>query len=498
MPHHPAVRTPHAVRTRPGLTLFAACLGAVVIILDVSVVNVAIKALSADFGGSLSGLEWVVNGYTLTFAGFLLTAGAMGDRFDPKRIFVWGFVVFALASLACGAAPDLVALITARIVQGVGAAMIVPSSLSIVNTNFPDPARRTRAVSLWAAAGGLALALGPVVGGVLVATAGWRSIFYVNLPVAAIGVVITARYARAAAPRDAAATRSARGLDLPGQVLAAVGLGALTGAVVEANAQGWSSPLVLTCLAVFVLALVGFLGVERRSADPMLPLQLFRHRVFGTTSLIGVLINFSFYGLIFVLSLFFQQVWGFSPIRAGLAFLPMTAAIMAANLSSGPLTKRYGTRTVLVVGSVLAAAGYLLTLPAVGGHSYPAMLAQFLVAGFGTGLVVPAMTNAMLTSVDPAHAGIASGVLNASRQVGGLIGVAVMGLLVGQASSPHFRAGLQTALATAVVALAISAVLSAVGIRARRAADAASTRLIARSNAPAAAGVETAEPVRSA
>ncbi|MBF9066862.1 MFS transporter [Streptacidiphilus fuscans] len=504
MPHDPAAGPHPAAHTRPGLTLFAACLGIVVIILDVSVVNVAIKALSADFGGSLSGLEWVVNGYTLTFAGFLLTAGAMGDRFDPKRIFLWGFVLFALASLACGAAPDLVALITARIVQGVGAAMIVPSSLSIVTTNFPDPARRTRAVSLWAAAGGLALALGPVVGGVLVATAGWRSIFYVNLPVAAIGVVITARYARSAAPRDtapsdAASKRPARGLDLPGQVLAVVGLGALTGAVVEANAQGWGSPLVLTCLAVFVLALVGFLRVERRSADPMLPLRLFGHGVFRTTSLIGVLINFSFYGLIFVFSLFFQQVWGFSPIRTGLAFLPMTAAIMTANLSSGPLTKRYGTRTVLVVGSVLAALGYLLTLPAIGGHSYTAMLVQFLVAGFGTGLVVPAMTNAMLTSVDPAHAGIASGVLNASRQVGGLVGVAVMGLLVGQASSPHFRTGLQTALATAVVALAVSAVLSAVGIRARRAEKDAPTHVVARSNtAAAAAGAEAEDPVRSA
>ncbi len=449
-------------RTRPGLTLFAACLGFAVVILDVSVVNVATKALGADLGGSLSGLEWVINGYTLTFAAFLLTAGAMGDRYDPKHIFVLGFALFAVTSLACGAAPSLVALITARVVQGVGAAMIVPSSLSIVNTNFPDPAERTRAVSLWAAAGGLALALGPVVGGLLVDSLGWRSIFYVNIPIATVGIVLVRAYARPAPARDASIRRS---LDLPGQLLAVVGLGALTGAIVEANARGWTSATVLTCLTVFLLALAGFVAVERRSADPMLPLHLFGRGTFTSTSLIGVLLNFSFYGLIFVFSLFFQQVWDYSPLVAGLAFLPMTAAIMIANLSCGPLVKRHGARTVLITGNTLAAVGYLATVPVVGSGSYAQMAVQFVVAGFGIGLVVPSMTNAMLGSVDPANAGIASGVLNASRQLGGLIGVAVMGLLVGQATSDHFLPGLRAALIWAVAALLISGVLSAIGLR---------------------------------
>ncbi|MGA5068943.1 MFS transporter [Streptomyces exfoliatus] len=466
--------------TRPGPTLFAACLGFVVVILDVSVVNVATKALTAEFGGSLSGLEWVINGYTLTFAAFLLTAGALGDRFDPRRIFVAGFALFAVTSLACGAAPTLVTLIAARVLQGVGAALIVPSSLSLVNTNFPDPARRTRAVSLWAAAGGLALALGPVVGGVLVDSLGWRSIFYVNIPIAAVGILLTQRYAQAAPPRDPSRRRS---LDLPGQLLAIAGLGALTAAIVEANARGWGSALVITCLAVFAAALIGFLTVERRSADPMLPLHLFGRRAFSATSLIGVLLNFAFYGLIFVFSLFFQQVWDYSPLTAGLAFLPMTGTIMAANLACGPLVKRYGARTVLLTGNILAAVGYLTVVPAVGSSSYPAVIVQFLVAGFGIGLVVPAMTNAMLGAVDPTNAGIASGVLNASRQLGGLIGVAVMGLLVGQAASGHFLTGLRAALISAVVALAVAAVLSATGIRraqaptpATRAAAASATR----------------------
>ena len=459
------------VRARSGLTLFAACLGFVVVILDVSVVNVATHALSTDFGGSLSGLEWVINGYTLTFAALLLTAGAMGDRYDPKQIFMWGFGLFAVTSLACAMAPTLVVLISARVFQGVGAAMIVPSSLSIVNTGFPDPARRTRAVSLWAAAGALALAIGPVVGGVLVDALGWRSIFFVNVPIAAIGILLTRACAPHAPAREASRRRS---VDLPGQILAVVCLGALTGAIVEANARGWTSALVLTSLAVFLVALLGFLVTERRSSDPMLPLHLFGRKAFTVTSLIGALLNFSFYGLIFVFSLFFQQVWSYSPVVAGLAFLPMTAAIMIANLACGPLVKRYGARTVLISGNALAAAGYLATVPVIGSASYPAMAVQFIVAGFGLGLVVPAMTNAMLGAVEAAHAGIASGALNASRQLGGLLGVAVMGLLVGESSAPGFVPGLRTALTWAVAALAISAVLSALGIR-RAGAPAAAT-----------------------
>ncbi|WP_244376074.1 MFS transporter [Streptomyces ficellus] len=456
--------------SRPWLTLLASCLGFVVVILDVSVVNVATKALAADFGGSLSGLEWVINGYTLTFAAFLLTAGAMDDRYDPRQIFMWGFGLFAVTSLACGAAPSLVTLIVARVLQGIGAAMIVPSSLSIVNTNFPDSAGRTRAVSLWAAAGGVALALGPVVGGVLVDSLGWRSIFYVNVPIAAVGILLVRAYALPAPARDASVRRS---LDLPGQLLAVIGLGALTGAIVEANAQGWTSTLVLTCVSVFLVSLAGFIAVERRSSDPMLPLHLFSRKAFSSTSLIGVLLNFSFYGLIFVFSLFFQQVWAYSPVGAGLAFLPMTAAIMVANLACGALVKHYGARAVLTAGNTLAAVGFLATVPAPDSGAYANMVVQFIVAGFGIGLVVPSMTNAMLGSVDPANAGIASGVLNASRQLGGLIGVAVMGLLVGQASSGHFLPGLRAALVWAVVALVINGVLSAVGIR--RPAEAAAT-----------------------
>ncbi|RKN43786.1 MFS transporter [Streptomyces hoynatensis] len=446
----------------PGRTLFAAALGFVVVVLDVSVVNVAAEALAGDLGGSVSGLEWVINGYTLTFAAFLLTAGTMGDRFGPRPIFRWGFALFALTSLACAAAPSLGVLVAARLVQGVGAAMIVPSSLSLVSAAFPEPARRARAVNTWAAVGGLALALGPVVGGLLVDALGWRSVFSVNLPIAAVGILLTGAFA---APAPAAGGAARRSLDLPGQVLAVVALGALTGALVEANVQGWASAAVSACAAAFVAALLAFLVVERRGGAPMLPLHLFRRAAFGVTSLLGVLLNFAFYGLVFVFSLFFQEEWAYSPIAAGLAFLPTTAAIAGANLACGPLVRRFGARPVLVTGNALAALGYLGAVPFVGSASYPALVAQFLLAGFGLGLVVPAMTNAMLGSVRPAQAGLASGVLNASRQLGGLIGVAVMGLLVGRAGPGHFVPGLRAALLAAAAALAIGVVLSAAGIR---------------------------------
>ncbi|MEU5186770.1 MFS transporter [Streptomyces klenkii] len=464
------------------LSLLAACLGFVVVILDVSVVNVATDALSKDFGGSLSGLEWVINGYTLTFAAFLLSTGSLGDRFDPKRIYQVGFALFAVASFACGASTTLVALIVSRVVQGLGAAMIVPSSLSIVNKSFPDAGERAKAVSLWAAAGGLALALGPVVGGVLIDQLGWRSIFFVNVPIAVAGIWLTQANAPATV-RAADAPR--RSFDLLGQVLAVVALGTFTAAIIEANGRGWGSAFVIGCLVAFAVATIAFVAAEKRSSDPMLPLHLFGRKAFTSTSLIGVLVNFAFYGLIFVFSLFFQSVWDYSPIVAGLAFLPMTAAIMTANLSCGPLAKRYGARAVLITGSSLAALGYLGTLPAVHSGSYFAIVAQFLVAGFGIGLVVPAMTNAMLSAVDSGNIGIASGVLNASRQLGGLIGVAITGLIVGDAKSDTFTSGLQTALGWAVAALVGCALLSAFGIH--RAAKAKAAAAPAAATAPTAA-----------
>jgi MFS transporter, DHA2 family, methylenomycin A resistance protein len=406
------------------LALAAMSLGFVVVQLDVSVVNVALERLGVAFGSGVSGLQWVVNAYTMAFAALLLTAGALGDRFGSRRVFIAGFVLFTSASLACGLAPSLGTLIVARAIQGVGAATLVPSSLALLNHSFTDSADRARAVGIWTGAGGLAVAAGPLIGGVLVGSLGWRSIFLVNIPIGAIGVWLAIRYVEES-PRVAS-----RGIDLSGQLLAIVALCALAGAIIEAGPLHWSSHWVWGGLAVAVVAAAAFVAAEARSRNPMLPLALFADRRVGITVFIGLLINFAFYGLIFVMSLYFQQVQGYTPFRTGLAFLPLTALVTVVNVISGRLTANLGPRAPLTAGLFIGAMGMLTLLPVRAGSRYATIVAQLILAGAGLALAIPPMTTALLSSVERGRAGIASGVLNASRQLGGVLGVAVFGLLV--------------------------------------------------------------------
>lgn len=432
---------------RKNLSLASACLAFVIVILDVSVVNVALQQLYGEFGVSLAQLEWVVNGYTLTFASFLLTTGSLGDRFGPKRVFLVGFALFALASWLCGNAENLNMLIMFRLLQGLGAALVVPASLAIVNQTFPDTNERSRAIGFWAAAGGMALALGPVFGGTLISAFGWRSIFYVNIPIAALGITLAYLFVLEKT------TFSDRRIDIAGQVLVVAALGCLTYALIQVNAYGLQSREVLLSAAGFVFATALFIMVERRVAAPMLPLYLFANKQFSAAALIGVMINFSFYGLVFLFSLYFQYSWRYSPLETGLAFLPMTGAIMLANLYSAKLMVRSGFRKTLLIGTGLAALGYAAIVPFLDSYSYAAMFAQFIVAGFGIGLAVPAVTNAMVSSADTKHIGVASGVLNASRQIGGLIGVASMGLMLGDFAAESFNEGIRPALMVASLSL---------------------------------------------
>jgi MFS transporter, DHA2 family, methylenomycin A resistance protein len=442
-------------RTRRRLALLASCLGFAVIILDVSVVNVALDRLRDDFRSSVSGLEWVVSGYTLTFAAFLLTSGSLNDRFGSKPVFQVGFVLFALASVACGLSRDLVTLVVGRIAQGVGASLLAPASIAIVNQTFENKEERNRAIGLWAAAGGLALAVGPVFGGLLISQSGWRSIFMVNVPIAALGLWLTAV--------NAPKTRRLppRRVDWFGQSTCVLALGGLTAAIIESADVGWSAPLAVGCAALFVVSGTLFLYSQSRGRDPMLPLILFRNRTFAASSAIGVAVNFAFYGLIFMFSLFFQTVWRYTPLDTGLAFLPMTAAIMCANIASGRLAARYGARPALFAGCVIAAVGYMGMAPFVAAGSYGLIALQFVIAGAGIGLAVPAMTNAMLSAVAPSQIGISSGVLNASRQIGGLLGVAATGQFLSGLTPERFATGLNSALIFASLTLTISALLSA-------------------------------------
>jgi MFS transporter, DHA2 family, methylenomycin A resistance protein len=298
------------------LTLAAMSLGFGVVQLDVTIVNTALSSIGASLEGGVSELQWVVSAYTIAFAALILTAGALGDRMGAKGIFMGGFALFTIASLACALAPSSTILIAGRAAQGVGAAILVPNSLALLNHAYPDPTDRGRAVGIWLAGASAALTAGPPVGGVLISLIGWRSIFLVNLPIGLAGLWLTWRFV-------ADTPRAAHELDLPGQAAAVGALGALAAALIEGGRYGWINPWVLISIGVALILSALFLFRESRAEQPMLPLSLFANPIFARTTLIGLMINIPFYGLIFVFSLYFQQINGWSPLATGLAFVPM-------------------------------------------------------------------------------------------------------------------------------------------------------------------------------
>jgi DHA2 family methylenomycin A resistance protein-like MFS transporter len=445
-------------RHHPGFVQIAACLGFVVVLIDVSVVNVALDALRAAFRADVTGLQWVVNAYALVFASSLLMAGALGDRLGAKRVFIAGFAIFTLTSVGCGLAQSLHALILWRLAQGAGAALLVPNSLSLLRQAFQDATAKNRAVGWWGAGGGIALAAGPVIGGVLVDTFGWPSIFLVNVPIGIIGIWMTARYA------FASPVHAGRSLDLPGQIAGAFALATLTFALTQASSAGWTSPLIFCAFALFVVLAALFLWLEARNPAAMLPLTLFRDRAVGSATAIGMLLNLVFYGMVFTYSLFFQSVWHLSPQRTGLAFLPMMAILMVMNIVAGRLVSRIGTRALTTAGLLIAATGYLLMLPALSMHSYGVLVLPMLLAGGGTALVVPTITNALLAAVPSTQSGIASGLLNAARQIGGVMGVALFGFFVRHAETALFMYGMELALIVSVALLIGGVVLAFFGL----------------------------------
>ncbi|MGO9543716.1 MAG: MFS transporter [Rhodomicrobium sp.] len=414
-------------------------LGYGVVQLDVTIVNTALHAIGSSLGGGVAGLQWIVSAYTIAFAAFILTAGALGDRIGAKKLFMTGFAIFTLFSLACALAPSTGFLIAARGGQGLGAAILVPNSLALLNHAFPGTKERNRAVGSWAAGASLALTAGPFAGGTLIALAGWRSIFLVNLPIGLGGLWLTWRYV--------SETPGSRGrqLDLTGQGLAIVSLGCLAGAIIEAGALGINNAYVLAAFAVFAVSSTLFLLREARTAQPMLPLSLFAHRMFALTSLIGLLVNIAFYGLIFVLSLYFQTVEGRSAFETGLAFVPMMGVVLPANLLAARMSERFGAPAAISAGAAISAAGCAALWGIADSTPYWALAVQLIAIGGGLGLLVPPLTSTLLGSVDKSRSGIAAGVLNATRQTGSVIGVALFGALAGR---PHMlMAGTRDALA---------------------------------------------------
>jgi MFS transporter, DHA2 family, methylenomycin A resistance protein len=410
--------------TRARAQLVALCLGYFVVIMDATIVTTALPAIAKDLGAGISGLQWVVDGYTLVFAGLLLSAGSAGDRLGSRRVFMIGLGVFTAASLACGLSPTLGTLNAARFVQGLGAAMVVPTSLALINAAYPDRKDRARAIGLWAAIGGVAAGLGPVLGGVFTTWLGWPSVFFINVPIGIAALLLTRRFVISPAPRERT------GLDPRGQVLAVVALAALAFGLIEAGDQGWAAPLVLIAFAVFIAATALFVAAEHRHRDPMLPLGLFRSREFTGATVVGAAINFGFYGEIFLLSLYFQQVRGFTPLVAGLAIFPQPAIAAVVSSLSGRQTARRGPRRVMLIGLAVGATGLLLATFVDTTTPYWMLVFPLLAIGFGISYTMPAATAVIIDAAPQDRAGIAAGTLNASRQVGSTLGVAVFGSLV--------------------------------------------------------------------
>jgi MFS transporter, DHA2 family, methylenomycin A resistance protein len=430
------------------LTLAAMSLGYGVVQLDVTIVNTALNSIGTSLGGGVAELQWVVNSYTIAFAAFILTAGALGDRIGAKRIFMAGFAIFTAASLACALAPNATVLVAARAVQGFGAAALVPNSLALLNHAYPDEKGRGRAVGIWAAGASFALISGPLAGGGLIALVGWRWIFLVNLPIGLAALWLSWRYVSDTKPSPE------REVDLPGQIVAIASLGCLAGAIIEGGARGWSDGFVIAGFAVALVLAVLFVLQERRAVQPMLPLLLFKNRRFALTSLVGLLVNIAFYGLIFVFSLYLQRVNGLSPFATGLAFLPMLGAVLPVNLLAARVSERIGPLATIAAGAGLSALGCLALIGIEPGTSYLEIGPQFAVIGAGLGLLVPPLTSTLLGSVEKSRSGIAAGVLNATRQTGSVLGVALFGSLASQASA--FMSGIHAALIISAALLAIA------------------------------------------
>ncbi|MFE0189237.1 MFS transporter [Streptomyces sp. NPDC058989] len=457
----PAAPTPDRARRRPGggLQLLVLALGFVMASLDTGIMNVAASDLRARLGLSMSGLTWVVDGYVLAFASLLLLAGSLAKRYGARRIYLVGLAVFTAASLLGAVAPNGAVLVAARFAQGVGAALFMPSSLSLLMNAFPEPARRARILGLWSAIVSTSVGLAPTIGGLLVGTLGWRSIFLVNLPIGIVGLLLTRRVVAAVPARGSALGGS-------GHVLGLLALGSLSYALIEGPDLGWSAPFVLGAFAVTALAAAGFLVRERTARTPILPVSLFADSSFSTANLVGFLFNFAFYGALFVLGLFLQTARGASSVAAGLQMLPAVLVIPFGNMLYARIGPRIGDRTALTASLALSAAGYLLLfLLLAPGLPYWAIALLLAVANVGSGVSSPAMTGVLMAAAGREHADIGSATLNANRQIGSLVGIAGMGAVLTGAGAGY--QGATYAFALAALALAVAAVAGRLGVRGR-------------------------------
>ncbi len=457
-------------RAAPSWAVLAiAALAQFMVILDVSIVNVALPSMRTDLGMSAAGLAWVVNAYALTFAGLLLLGGRAADLFGRRRVFLLGVVLFSLASLVGGFAPSQEWLVAARAAQGVGGAVLAPATLSLLTTTYTEPGERARALGVWGAVAGAGGAMGGLVGGVLTELLDWRWVLFVNVPV---GAVLLAGAAWALTESRGAVT-GLRALDVPGSLTVTLGLSSVVYAVLGTESRPWGSAATLVPLLGGLVLLALFVAVEARSPHPLVPLGIFRRRALSAANAVALLIGTGMFSFWFFVSLALQRVQGFDPLQAGLAFLPASAALIAASAVASRLVRRLGPRPLLVAGPLTTAVGlaWLSGLSAEGTYAGE-LLAQTVLVAAGMGLTMVPLTVAATAGVPLSQAGLASGLINTSRQMGGALGLAVLstvaahrtaGLLGGAATDAAGAAGTAALVAGYGRALLLGAVLVAAG-----------------------------------
>jgi EmrB/QacA subfamily drug resistance transporter len=425
-------------RRRIGVLLICS-MSLLIVGLDVTIVNVALPSIGQDFHSPLSGLQWTVDAYSLVLASLLMLSGSTADRLGRRRTFVIGLCLFSVGSLLCSLAPSLTTLVVFRIVQAVGGSMMNPVAMSIITNTFTIPRERAQAIGVWAAVNGVAMALGPVVGGLLVTSIGWRSIFWINLPIGLVAIVLTLRYI----PESKAAV--ARRVDVPGQALVIVLLASLTYGIIEAPDRGWSSTLIVGAFILAVASLIGFVLWERRAPEPLVDLRFFRSVPFSSAAVIAIAAFSGLGGFLFLNTLYLQDVRGLSALHAGLDTLPMAAVIILLPAISGRIVGRRGARIPLAIGGIGLALGCLMLVRLSDTTPFTWIFAAYVVFGIGYGFVNAPITNAAVAGMPRAQAGVAAGIASTSRQIGQTLGVAVTGSLVAASAASANHLGFATA-----------------------------------------------------
>lgn len=445
-----------SIQSNKSRVLLIICIGFFMVSLDATIVNVALNSLGNSLNASLGGLQWTVDAYTLAFAALLLGAGGLGDFFGSKKIFNIGLIIFSLASACCAISSTLNELLISRILQGLGAALLVATSLSLLQKVFVEPGERANAFGVWGGVGGVAVATGPVLGGILISTFEWPSVFWVNVPFGIIGVFLSIKYLPSV-------KGEARSLNIISQIISAIALASLAFIFISAGENGWLSKDVGIASLTFVILTIFFIIIEKSTSSPMLPRGIFKSKKFSAATFVGMIINFGFYGQLFVLSLFFQKIFKYSAMDTGLALLPQAIVCSLTAFYCGKITAKKGPRFPMVVGLTAGTLG-LLGLGFVDSESsYVTVLIPMLAVGFGMSFTAPATVTAGMSEAPLGQGGIVSGIINAARQSGSVMGIAVLGGLLGVMSD--FEKGMHLSFWVASFFFACAFIITLLNIR---------------------------------